>query len=47
MNNFFVGEENRTGLGKKYFDCKYEKESNKYSGPCPVSYVYIPCATWW
>jgi hypothetical protein len=46
MNNFFMGEENKTGLGNKYFDCKYEKKSNKYSGPCPVPYDLMRKDTW-
>jgi hypothetical protein len=46
MNNFFVGEENKTGLGNKYFDCKYDKNGNKYSGACPVPYDLMRKDSW-
>lgn len=46
MFNFQQGEENKTGLGNKYFNCKYEKKSNKYDGPCPVPYDLMKKDTW-
>jgi hypothetical protein len=46
MDNFAMGEENKTGLGNKYFDCKYERKGNKYSGPCPVPYDIMAKDSW-
>jgi hypothetical protein len=46
MNNIFLGSDNKTGLGNKYFDCKYEKKGNKYSGPCPVPYSLMRKDSW-
>lgn len=46
MNNFFKGEENKTGLGNQYFNCKYEKKGNKYDGPCPVPYDLMRKDSW-
>jgi hypothetical protein len=46
MFNFHQGEENKTGLGNKYFNYKYEKKSNKYDNPCPVPYDLIKKDTW-
>jgi len=41
-----MGEENKTGLGNQYFDCKYEKKGNSYSGPCPVPYSIMLKDSW-